>query len=273
MLQRILHLTKALRRPTDGRRRNESPVQDSLHISKLQSKRSRANVVQPLVRRPPLFLYYPPLSYCLVLAISLIGFDPVATYKVVDAFFYFIAPNRLLPREETSTQRKGEPDRNPILHHITKRHRKLLFLRPLPDHDLHPLNRRLHLLSRTRLRGRKTQRHLNLNLNLGGDNLNPSPVCLPSSSCRAKFCVILFDAQESSSRIFSTHPYRYRIIPSFRFLADSIHRRYKVSAGKPLHKPQPIHQLHRHTPPWSRLLHPRCHPISFCTSYDRTPGF
>lgn len=40
----------------------------------------------------PLFLYYPPLSYYLVLAVSLIGFDPVSAYKVVDALFYFIAP-------------------------------------------------------------------------------------------------------------------------------------------------------------------------------------
>ena len=40
----------------------------------------------------PLFLYYPPLSYYLVLAVSLIGFDPTGTYKVVDAFFFIIAP-------------------------------------------------------------------------------------------------------------------------------------------------------------------------------------
>jgi len=40
----------------------------------------------------PIFLYYPPLSYMLVLAIAFIGVEPVAVYKMADGFFFIIAP-------------------------------------------------------------------------------------------------------------------------------------------------------------------------------------
>ncbi len=40
----------------------------------------------------PIFLYYPPLSYFLVLGVTLIGLDSVTAFKIVDAFFFLIAP-------------------------------------------------------------------------------------------------------------------------------------------------------------------------------------
>jgi hypothetical protein len=40
----------------------------------------------------PALLLYPPLSYYLTAAIAMLGVDPVLAYKVVDAFFYAIAP-------------------------------------------------------------------------------------------------------------------------------------------------------------------------------------
>jgi hypothetical protein len=40
----------------------------------------------------PALLLYPPLSYYLTAAISMLGVDPVLAYKAVDAFFYVLAP-------------------------------------------------------------------------------------------------------------------------------------------------------------------------------------
>ena len=40
----------------------------------------------------PALLLYPPLSYYLTAAIALLGVDPLLAYKLVDAFFYWIAP-------------------------------------------------------------------------------------------------------------------------------------------------------------------------------------
>jgi hypothetical protein len=40
----------------------------------------------------PALLLYPPLSYYLTAAVSMLGVDPVLAYKAVDAFFYAVAP-------------------------------------------------------------------------------------------------------------------------------------------------------------------------------------
>jgi len=40
----------------------------------------------------PALLLYPPLGYYLTAAISMLGLDPLLAYKLVDAFFYWIAP-------------------------------------------------------------------------------------------------------------------------------------------------------------------------------------
>ncbi len=40
----------------------------------------------------PAILLYPPLGYFFVIGVSMLGFDPVLSYKLVDAIFYWIAP-------------------------------------------------------------------------------------------------------------------------------------------------------------------------------------
>ena len=40
----------------------------------------------------PFLLFYPPLSYWLVLGLALLGLNPVAAYKLLDALFYIAAP-------------------------------------------------------------------------------------------------------------------------------------------------------------------------------------
>ncbi|MCW4032172.1 MAG: 6-pyruvoyl-tetrahydropterin synthase-related protein, partial [Candidatus Bathyarchaeota archaeon] len=40
----------------------------------------------------PFLLFYPPLSYWIVFLLSLLGLGPILSYKIIDAFFYFIMP-------------------------------------------------------------------------------------------------------------------------------------------------------------------------------------
>ncbi len=40
----------------------------------------------------PFLLFYPPLSYWIVFLLSLLGLGPILSYKIIDAFFYFVMP-------------------------------------------------------------------------------------------------------------------------------------------------------------------------------------
>lgn len=57
----------------------------------------------------PLLLLYPPLSYYISFILSLGGIDPVSSYKIVEAFFYIIAPYSLyrLGRELSLAEAEG----------------------------------------------------------------------------------------------------------------------------------------------------------------------
>lgn len=57
----------------------------------------------------PLLLLYPPLSYYICFLFSLLGLDPISSYKIVEAFFYVVAPYSLyrLSRELGLTKTEG----------------------------------------------------------------------------------------------------------------------------------------------------------------------
>jgi hypothetical protein len=40
----------------------------------------------------PFLLFYPPLSYWIVFSLSFLGLGPILSYKIIDAFFYFVMP-------------------------------------------------------------------------------------------------------------------------------------------------------------------------------------